>query len=114
LAAVGFAQSLIIGNPGPFDALLGAIASAGCFTLVMLALSPDRGIDGLGLGDLKFCAPRDMDRLAGVALDLLVASISALLVVLARALKTQRFDRFARLPFGPFLEWALYPPGWYW
>ena len=63
-----------------------------------------RGQIGLGLGDVKFLAAATAwTGLAGLPLLILVASLSALLVVVLR-----RLDAATRLPFGPFLALGLH------
>lgn len=63
-----------------------------------------RGRIGLGLGDVKFLAAATAwTGLPGLPLVLLVASLSALLVV-----GLARLDAGARLPFGPFLVLGLH------
>lgn len=63
-----------------------------------------RGRIGLGLGDVKFLAAATAwTGLAGLPFILLVASLSALLVVVLA-----RLDARTRLPFGPFLALGLH------
>lgn len=63
-----------------------------------------RGRIGLGLGDVKFLAAATAwTGLAGLPVLILVASLSALLVVVLR-----RLDAATRLPFGPFLALGLH------
>ena len=67
-----------------------------------------RGRIGLGLGDVKFLAAATAwTGLAGLPLLILVASLSALLVVVLR-----RLDAATRLPFGPFLALGLHAALW--
>ncbi|WP_342167178.1 A24 family peptidase [Methylobacterium sp. SD21] len=63
-----------------------------------------RGRIGLGLGDVKFLAAATAwTGLTGLPFVLLVASLSALLVVVLA-----RLDARTRLPFGPFLALGLH------
>jgi leader peptidase (prepilin peptidase) / N-methyltransferase len=104
LATVGIAQSVVLGQPDPVDAGLGALIGGGTLLLVATVFRRIRGIEGLGYGDLKFVAAAGVwVGWQGIPLMLFVASASALAFVVIRAVKNQRLDRTARLPFGPFL-----------
>jgi len=104
LAAAGAAQSVVIGDPGPIEAALGALLAFLLLWSVAVLFRRYRGIEGLGYGDLKFAAAAGLwIGWAGVAPMLLIASCSALLFVVLRAWRQQRFDVTLRLPFGPFL-----------
>lgn len=56
LALGGFAQSIVLDFPQPFDAGLGALAGSGLLAMVAAGFYKLRGYDGLGLGDIKFGA----------------------------------------------------------
>jgi leader peptidase (prepilin peptidase)/N-methyltransferase len=104
LAATGAAQTLLLGAPAPVDAALGAGAGALVLILVATAFRRWRGIDGLGYGDVKLVAASGI-WIGWQALPLMlsIASTSALVFLAARAIANRKFDRLARLPFGPFL-----------
>jgi leader peptidase (prepilin peptidase)/N-methyltransferase len=104
LAGFGFAHSLVLGNPSLIDAMLGAIASAACLKLVMIVYRQLRSVDGLGRGDYKFVSAAGLwIGWQGLPLMLLVASVSALLAIFVSALRRRNLNRFAMVPFGPFL-----------
>ena len=93
------------------DSVLGACAGAGVFYLLRILYHRLRGIEGLGLGDVK---------LAGVAgawlgLDLLaptclLASLGALMAVMLQAAFTRdrRGLRNAHVPFGSFIAPSIF------
>ena len=56
LAAGGLVQALVVGEPSPIDAVLGALVAAAALGLIAAVFRYVRGIDGLGLGDQKFVA----------------------------------------------------------
>jgi len=104
LAAAGVAQSIVLGHPGPLDAVLGAVLAFLLLWSVAGMFRRYRGIEGLGFGDVKFSAAAGLwIGWAAVAPMLLIASCSALLFVLLQAWKQHGFDATSRLPFGPFL-----------
>jgi leader peptidase (prepilin peptidase) / N-methyltransferase len=104
LAAAGAAQSVIVGQPGVIDAALGAFVGGACLMLVAVFFRRYRGIDGLGLGDLKLAAAAGIwTGWQGIPLMLLVASTSALAFFAIRATWNRKFDSEVPLPFGPFL-----------
>jgi prepilin signal peptidase PulO-like enzyme (type II secretory pathway) len=104
LAAAGATQSVRIGQPSVIDAALGAFAGGGSLLLVAALFRRLRGIDGLGRGDLKLAAAAGIwTGWQGIPLMLLVASVSALVFFVGRAVWNGSLDRGAPLPFGPFL-----------
>jgi leader peptidase (prepilin peptidase) / N-methyltransferase len=63
---------------------------------------------GLGLGDVKLLAASAVwVGMAGIPLQLLVASITALMVALALHVTSRSMTRHTALPFGPFLALGL-------
>jgi leader peptidase (prepilin peptidase)/N-methyltransferase len=104
LAVIGVGQSLALHEPGMLDAAFGALIGTALLTLVLLLFRRFRGIEGLGMGDLKFVAAAGLwTGWKGIPLLLLIASASALAFVVLRAALERKFDRHAALPFGPFL-----------
>lgn len=104
LAAAGAIQSVSIGQPSLIDAALGAFAGGGSLMLVATLFRRLRGIDGLGRGDLKLAAAAGIwTGWQGLPLMLLVASVSALVFFVGRAVWNGNLDRGTPLPFGPFL-----------
>jgi leader peptidase (prepilin peptidase)/N-methyltransferase len=104
LAATGLAHAFVLARPGPLDAGLGAVAGGLVLLVVALLFRYLRGRDGLGMGDQKFAAAAGLwIGWQAVPLMLLVASVSALSFVAAKALWRRQIDLAAPLPFGPFL-----------
>ncbi|HXO69420.1 MAG TPA: A24 family peptidase [Bradyrhizobium sp.] len=104
LAATGIGQAILVGQPDPGDAALGALLGFVVLGGVAALFRQLRGIDGLGFGDQKFSAAAGLwIGWQGIAPMLLIASCSALIFVTIRSAKARKFDAAARLPFGPFL-----------
>lgn len=106
LAACGLARALALGTPSPMDAGIGALIASAVFFLVGTAFRHGRGYDGLGLGlgDVKLAGASGFwIGWQGIPLMVLIASLTALIVVAARVLMGARIDARTRLPFGPFL-----------
>lgn len=104
LAATGIGQSLVVGNPGPIDAGLGALFAFALLWSVAELFRRYRGIEGLGFGDLKFSAAAGLwIGWEGVAPMLVIASCAALVFFGLRSWKLRKLEATARLPFGPFL-----------
>jgi leader peptidase (prepilin peptidase)/N-methyltransferase len=96
----GWAAALIAGCEG---LVVGAIA----FLLRRLYFM-FRKFQGLGLGDVKLLAASGIwIGIAGVPLQLLVASIAALVTAGAVHLAGRRMTRQTAIPFGPFLALGL-------
>lgn len=109
LAMCGLAQSLWFGTPDVKDALLGAAVGGTLMLAVAIGYMKLRAIPGLGLGDVKLVAagmvwlePRWLGPL------LLIATLSALAIMLARAAWKMRLDPREAFPFGPFLAIAIF------
>ncbi len=95
---------------GVAESAIGAGLAGSVFFLLRAAYSRFRGVEGLGLGDVKLAA-------AGGAwlgyeplpMLVLVAAVAALAAVLLRALMTpgRRIDGSAAIPFGGFLAPAI-------
>ncbi|HZZ63075.1 MAG TPA: A24 family peptidase [Roseiarcus sp.] len=92
-----------------FDSLLRASLMFGLFFAFRTAYRRTRGVEGMGLGDVKLAA------VAGawlnwawlpVAVDM--AALSALAVTLVRRLRGLGFDPKARLPFGAYFAPAIW------
>ncbi|PDT87479.1 hypothetical protein CO669_25275 [Bradyrhizobium sp. Y36] len=105
LGVCGVLQSVITGRPAPIDALIGSLSCSALLLSLAIFFRRRRGIDGLGFGDIKLGAA------AGLWLGwepapwmLLIASMLALVFILARAVWRRRLERFERTAFGPFLS----------
>jgi leader peptidase (prepilin peptidase) / N-methyltransferase len=100
----GMAASFILGLVEPLSALAASMLAGGFLVIVQRTFRAYRGYDGLGWGDVKFVAAAGAwTGVEGVALALLVASVSALLYLLGRQILDRGFDMGGRIPFGPFL-----------
>jgi leader peptidase (prepilin peptidase) / N-methyltransferase len=91
------------------NALIRAIVMATLFYTFREAYRKVRGIEGMGLGDVKLAA------VAGAWLDwndlplvVEIATLGALAVVLTGRLRGRRFTASTRLPFGSFLAPAIW------
>lgn len=86
-------------------------AATGLATLAGLAsaYSYVRGREGIGLGDAKlFAAGGAWLGVEALPAVLLLATCSALVVVVLGALRGSQIDAHTRLPFGPFLAFAIW------
>jgi leader peptidase (prepilin peptidase) / N-methyltransferase len=107
-AALGFAVAFLVGPeagaPNLFNHALAALVAAGMFYAVRALYTHWRGIEGMGLGDVKLAAAAGawvgLDRLGAT---LLLACASALVAVLVRRLSGQRVAPTLALPFGSFI-----------
>jgi leader peptidase (prepilin peptidase) / N-methyltransferase len=117
LNALAFIAGLIAAGAGALGAPAVAILQAFVRASLMFALffgfragyRALRGLDGIGLGDVKLAA------VAGVWLDwsqlplvVEIAALSALAVALFARLRGAGFDPKARLPFGAFFAPAIW------
>lgn len=102
-AAVGFGLSFFSVRLDPIQSLAGVALGAGVLYLVSVAWTKLRGVEGMGLGDVKmlgmvgaFLGP------AGVLLTVLLGSVAGSLVGLL-LIAARRGSLQLRLPFGVFL-----------
>jgi leader peptidase (prepilin peptidase) / N-methyltransferase len=109
IAAVGLVKVMLVG--GTADGLAAAaeaIVVGAVFWLFRRLYFALRRIQGLGLGDVKFLAASTLwVGTAGIPVLLLVAALSALLVLGGAQLAGQSLTRQTSLPFGPFLAVGL-------
>lgn len=104
LAVGGIGQAILIGQPHLTDAVLGAMFGFLVLSAIAALFRRVRGIDGLGFGDQKFSAAAGLwIGWEAIAPMLLIASCSALAFLIIRSAGGSKFDRLARVPFGPFL-----------
>ncbi|MBY6092513.1 prepilin peptidase [Maritimibacter alkaliphilus] len=98
------------GTPSPVSALIGGLAGVGSFALLRFAYRQLRGVEGLGLGDVKLMA--GLGAYAGIAdlpLVVLLAALGALSSAMVGAVLHPRGHRKASLaasrplPFGAAL-----------
>ena len=105
LAITGFGLALLPGGVGASGALLGAVLGAGSFALLRAIYMQVRGVEGLGLGDIKLMV--GLGAFAG-AYDLALLVLIAALGALGIAAIQSRADKAALsarrpLPFGAAL-----------
>ena len=103
---------ILFGNlHGDFrDHALGAMVGYAAFVLIELAYKRIRGADGLGRGDAKLLAAGGAwCGWAGLPFIVLIASGTGLVVLLLPFMA--KYRESGRVPFGPFLAFAI---GCYW
>ncbi|MBY3328772.1 prepilin peptidase [Rhizobium laguerreae] len=104
VAASGLLFSLLLPNPGWVDAVLGGVTGGVFAGMLRLYYFKYRGIQGLGLGDVKFIAAAGCwTGIAGLMPMLILASFTALSYCGLRLISGAKITRATRLPFGPFL-----------
>jgi leader peptidase (prepilin peptidase) / N-methyltransferase len=109
IALVGLAKALML------DGWLSALGAAGDGVMIGAAVwllrrlyFIFRNYHGLGLGDVKLLAASGVWLgVAGVSVQLLVASLTALAVAGTMQLAGRTLTRHTSLPFGPFLALGL-------
>jgi leader peptidase (prepilin peptidase)/N-methyltransferase len=107
LLPLGLALAWITGDSGA--AAAGAVFGGGLLWAVRAAYLRFRGIEALGLGDVKLMAAGGAwVGLAGIGPALLVAALATLAAVGIARLSGRSFDLATRIPFGPGLALGLY------
>ncbi len=105
LLASGLLAALLLPEPGLAEALSGAAAGAGSFFLLRVLYFRYRGIEGLGLGDVKLMA--GLGAWLGTSwlpLLVIVAAAAGLLSALLRAWSDgARVSATSAVPFGAYL-----------
>jgi leader peptidase (prepilin peptidase)/N-methyltransferase len=109
IAVIGLARAILIGG---WEAALGVgcegIAVGAIAWLLRRLYFMLRKYQGLGLGDVKLLAASGIwIGVAGVPVQLLVASLAALAAAALLHLAGQTMTRQTSLPFGPFLALGL-------
>jgi len=109
VAGLGLAKTAVEGGAtAGLVAITGLIAVAAVFWLFRLFYFTLRKAQGLGLGDVKFlAAATPWVGITGIPALLLVAALTALLVIGSMQLSGHRMTRQSSLPFGPFLALGL-------
>jgi leader peptidase (prepilin peptidase)/N-methyltransferase len=104
----GVFVSLALGQP-PLAILLGAFAGGSSLWFIRHVYARRTGIEGLGLGDVKFMvAAGAWTGWQGIAPLLVVASLTGILGAVMQSLVGRvTLSRQQVLPFGPFLSLAL-------
>ena len=105
LAASGVAQAIIVGSPSLLEAFVAALIGGALLLAVRLFYRAWRGIDGIGLGDVKLVSAGSLwCGLLGIGPMLLAATASAVTLALVSARRTGHLDMKSRMPFGPHLS----------
>lgn len=112
LALSGLAAALLLPSRSIAEALCGVLAGGGGVYALRAAHQRLRGIEGLGLGDVKFVAAGG----AWTGLDslpafLLVAALCGLGYAALRAALRRPLAEAERIPFAPFLAGGLIATG---
>jgi leader peptidase (prepilin peptidase)/N-methyltransferase len=104
LAVAGLAATWAFDASAALDHVVGAAVGGFAFLAIREAYRALRRREGLGLGDVKLAAA------AGAWVGwaplpdvVLIAALGGLIIALVRWLGGAPLDRYARLPFGPFL-----------
>jgi len=109
VAGLGLAKTIVAGGAmAGAEVVAEAIVVGAIFWLFRRLYFVWRKIQGLGLGDVKFLAAATLwVGIAGIPTLLLVAALTALLVIGSAQLAGQSLTRHTSLPFGPFLAIGL-------
>ncbi len=112
LIVVGLAAGAIFRSAELDDRIIGAVAGYASLVLVEVTYRALRKRDGLGRGDAKlFAAGGAWLGWASLPAVMLVASMAALVVVIAWAFIRRRLDARSPVAFGPFISlgiWAMW------
>ncbi len=104
LIIAGLAVTYALGIDDVLWRLAAAVAGAALLYVVAEIFRRARGVDALGLGDVKlFAAAGAWVGFDGLPSVLLLSSASALLVAALTVAVGGTIDRTTRIPFGPFL-----------
>lgn len=109
VALTGLARALVLDERDAVFAAAGAglIIGGGVLALRQLYFCL-RGYHGLGLGDVKLLAASAIwIGMAGIPVQLMVASVTALIAAVAMHVTGCTLTRQTALPFGPFLALGL-------
>jgi leader peptidase (prepilin peptidase) / N-methyltransferase len=109
LAASGFAAVALLNLVSLSDAIIGLVFGVIAPLGLRAGFRALRGVDGLGLGDVKFLGAAGLWVGAmGLPWVVLIASISGLAFAFALQLVGKNFTRQTRLAFGPHLALGLF------
>ena len=109
IAALGLAKITMTGDPSAaIEAIGEGVVIGGAFWLLRRLYFSFRGIQGLGLGDVKFLGAAGIwVGVAGIPLLLVVATMTALACVGVMQLSGRALTGQTSLSFGPFLAVGL-------
>jgi len=104
---IGFLASFYLSEPGVQDSLLGILVGGGAFYSIAYIFVKIRGIEGMGMGDVKLLAMLGAFLgLKGVMFIIFISSILGTITGIMVMLKTRSFSFKQKIPFGPFLSIA--------
>jgi leader peptidase (prepilin peptidase)/N-methyltransferase len=104
LLVAGLIVAYLLNADAAIDHAIGAAAGFAALFVLATVYKRVRGREGLGLGDAKLLAAAGAwVSWTGLASVVLVASATALIVVLARTVFGRRVAADERIPFGPYL-----------
>jgi len=104
LLVAGLIVAYLLNADAAIDHAIGAVAGFAALFVLATVYKRVRGREGLGLGDAKLLAAAGAwVSWTGLASVVLVASATALIVVLARTVFGRRVAADERIPFGPYL-----------
>lgn len=109
IAALGAIHAAALGGAAFLaEAIVEAAIIGGAIWVLRRLYFMLRGVQGLGLGDVKLLAASALwVGAAGIPMQLLVASVTALLAAAGLQFGGQAMTRQTALPFGPFLALGL-------
>lgn len=109
LAGLGLVSCFLLHVPSFTDAVWGSIGALVFFLGLRMAYHSIRGIQGLGMGDVKFLSAAGLwVGASGLPWLMLFASISGLCYILATRIANKSFDSATRVAFGPHLALGLF------
>ena len=104
LVGAGLIVAYLLDADAAVDHAIGAVTGFAALFVLAAVYKRVRKREGLGLGDAKlFAAAGAWVSWSGLASVVLVASVTALVVVLVRSVLGRRITADERIPFGPYL-----------
>lgn len=104
LLVAGLIVAYLLNADAVIDHAVGAVAGFAALFILAIVYRRIRGREGLGLGDAKLLAAAGAwVSWTGLASVVLVASVTALIVVLARLVLGRKIAADEQIPFGPYL-----------
>jgi len=104
---IGFTASFYLPGITVQDSILGILIGGGMFFLIAYIFVKVRGIEGMGMGDVKLLAMLGAFLgLKGVLFIIFISSIIGTVTGLLVMVQTRSFTFKQRIPFGPFLSIA--------
>jgi leader peptidase (prepilin peptidase) / N-methyltransferase len=109
LEGAGVVALMVLHSPSYTNAFAGSIGAMVFFLALRAGYQYFRGVQGLGMGDVKFLAASGIwVGATGLPWLVLFASISGLCYILATAVVQRGFNTGTRVAFGPHLSLGLF------